>query len=342
MKINIKVELDYKRQKAIYDRMVAQNLNGKVIEAQKQVVDGLYNQLQGNEEYKVRQAALKDMDVKLEIVDYEKLEKKTVSRKLAKLKYNRPIDMDKVDVFINILTNGKYEKMTTIIACEASLLLEKGYKVETWEGKEITQEDAGDYLVILDGQHRTCAWLKWLSVHADDAIPNVHIKAEMDKVEEYLVDINTVGNWTPKDKAVVAALVNKDDEFLQAVASAINMGIAASTASKIFCGKLMTPNAIAKALKGEEYKLPKNADLNIERGWRFINTCRASNIPVNYISKRTLIDDFNSYCAATDDEQAFAGLAKLKDKAKLSEELKKVNGENKFIVLLGGGSLLDK
>ena len=328
-----KQELDLNKQKEAYKKMVAQNLDKAVIEAQKQVVDKLEQSIQ------VNKAELKDLEVKLEIVDYDKLEKKTVSKKLAKLKYNRPIDMDKVDAFTTIITNGKYEKAAAIITCEASLLLEKGYTVETWEGKKIAQENAVDYLVILDGQHRTCAWLKWLSVHADDAIPNVYIKAEMDKVEEYLVDINTVGNWTPKDKAVVAALVNKDDEFLQAVASAINMGIAASTASKIFCGKLMTPNAIAKALKGEEYKLPKNADLNIERGWRFINTCRASGIPVNYISKRTLIDDFNSYCVSVGEEQAFEGLAKLKDKAKLSEELKKVT-EHKFITLLKGGSLL--
>lgn len=331
-KIN-KQELDLNKQKEAYKKMVAQNLDKAVIEAQKQVVDKLEQSIQ------VNKAELKDMEVKLEIVDYDKLEKKTVSKKLAKLKYNRPIDMDKVDAFTKIIAHGKYEKAAAIITCEASLLLGKGYKVETWEGKKIAQENAVDYLVILDGQHRTCAWLKWLSVHADDAIPNVHIKAEMDKVEEYLVDINTVGNWTPKDKAVVAALVNKDDEFLQAVASAINMGIAASTASKIFCGKLMTPNAMTKALKGEEYKLPKDAKVNVAKGWRFINTCEASKIPVNYISKRTLIDDFNSYCAATDDEQAFAGLAKLKDKAKLSDELKKVT-EHKFITLLKGGSLL--
>ena len=339
MKNNIKLEAEYKRQKAIYDRMVAQNLDKAVIEAQKQVVDKLEQSIQVN---KAELKELKDMEVKLEIVDYEKLEKKTVSRKLAKLKYNRPIDMDKVDTFTTIITNGRYEKAAAIITCEASLLLEKGYTVETWEGKEIAQEDAGAYLVILDGQHRVCAWLKWLSVHTDDAIPNVHIKAEMDKVEEYLVDINMVGNWTPKDKAVVAALVNKNDEFLQAVAGAINMGIAASTASKIFCGKLMTPNAMTKALKGEEYKLPKDAKVNVAKGWRFINTCRVSKIPVNYISKRTLIDDFNSYCAATNDEQAFEGLAKLKDKAKLSDELKKVNAENKFITLLKGESLLDE
>ena len=331
-----KQELDLNKQKEAYKKMVAQNLDKAVIEAQKQVVDKLEQSIQ------VNKAELKDMEVKLEIVDYDKLEKKTVSKKLAKLKYNRPIDMDKVDTFTTIITHGKYEKAAAIITCEASLLLEKGYKVETWEGKEIAQEDAGAYLVILDGQHRVCAWLKWLSVHTDDAIPSVHIKAEMDKVEEYLVDINMVGNWTPKDKAVVAALVNKNDEFLQAVAGAINMGIATSTASKIFCKEKISSNTMTKALKGEKYKLPKNADLNIERGWRFINTCRASGIPVYYISKRTLIDDFNSYCAATNDEQAFEGLAKLKDKAKLSDELKKVNAENKFITLLKGGSLLDE
>lgn len=38
--------------------------------------------------------------------------------------------------------------------------------------------------------------------------------------------------------------------------------------------------------------------------------------------------------------KAFKGLVKLKDNAKLSDELKKVT-ENKFITLLKGGSLLD-
>lgn len=81
-----------------------------------------------------------------------------IRRKLARVKHNRPVEQKDVDDFITIIANGEYEEAYPVIMAEASKLIEAGYEIADYYGKVIPAEEAGDYLVVLDGQHRCKAF----------------------------------------------------------------------------------------------------------------------------------------------------------------------------------------
>ena len=67
------------------------------------------------------------------------------------VKHNRPIDTKRVDKYIYIITQNKYEEAYPIIVAEAEKILEKEYTVIHINGKTIDKTTATDYYVILDG-----------------------------------------------------------------------------------------------------------------------------------------------------------------------------------------------
>ena len=87
-----------------------------------------------------------------------------VSKKIAFVENNRTVNTKKVDEFIAIIDNGKYEEAYPIIVVEAVDLIKAGYTVTDVNGKVLTEEEAEGYLVILDGQHRSTAFAKLNSV----------------------------------------------------------------------------------------------------------------------------------------------------------------------------------
>ena len=202
------------------------------------------------------------------------------------------------------------------------------------KGEKLTQEKAKEYFCILDGQHRSKAFAKLNIISGNTyTIPNVHVK-EVENIGAYLVDINGVGtSWSQKDRVTVAALTT-DDELFTNVAELLNEGFNQSTAMLIFTGKKLSNGQISHALKGEEFTLPKDAKINIERGQRFVTLCKAASIKVQFITKRYFIDGFNSYATATNEETAFEALAKLKDLKLTEERLKEIKGNDDFICLL--------
>ena len=163
-------------------------------------------------EMKASEIKVKPDFITFEVVDGDTYQKTEVSKKLAFVENNRPIASKKVGTFISIISDGKYEKAYPVIVIPAASLVEQGYTVKDIEGNVITKEEAEDYFVILDGQHRSIAFARINATGETRVIPNVRIK-EKENVGEYLVDINRVGNWNTKDKITVAALVNKEDEL---------------------------------------------------------------------------------------------------------------------------------
>ena len=114
----------------------------------------------------------------------------------------------------------------------AKVLIENGYQVVDVDDNEVKEEDADDYIVILDGQHRTKAFLE-CSITNHIIVPNTHIR-EVDNVGEYLVDINDVGtSWNQRDRFAVAALTS-DNELVHEIANRIREGYSPSTASLIY------------------------------------------------------------------------------------------------------------
>lgn len=273
--------------------------------------------------------------VTFKIVDDETGAVNNVQKKIAFVKNNRPIDCKKVDKFIHIISTDKYEKAYPIIVIDAKFLIELGYTVYDMKGKELSLEEAENYFVILDGQHRGMAFAKLIAVGENYEIPNVHMR-NVENVGEYLVDINGTGtSWSSKDRLVVAALTTEEHkELFTNIAALINEGFNPSTSAIIYTGKKLSKRLIDTALKGENITLPKDANVNIQRGERFIMLCKAANISVTFITKRYFIDGFNCHAESIGEEEAFKALEAMQNLQLTDEKLKEIKDEKYFIGLL--------
>ena len=316
-------------------RLTKRNANEAVIAAQKNVVDNAKAKLEQAQEFeRISKEKAVNSFFTFSVVDEETGVRTEQQKKIAFVKNNRPVNSKKVDGFIALIAANKYDKAFPIIVMEASKLIEAGYTVTDINGKELTKEEAKDYFVILDGQHRSTAFAKLIATgEYQNLIPNVHVR-DIENVGEYLVDINNVGSsWDKRDKLVVASLTTKDELF-QNVAELLNEGFNPSTAMLIYTGKSLPDKQVNKALKGEKIIFPKGVEINIERGNKFINLCKAANMSVSFITKRYFIKDFNSYAKSTSEEQAFEALNKLKELNYTDTNWKDIKEEDDFIEIL--------
>mgnify|MGYP000603377530 FL=1 len=140
----IKAERDLKN-------IVNRQLGETVLHAQELIVKQLK---QAIEEKNSKALTPKDEPITFQLTKTEE----KVSKKIAFVKHNRSIDSKKVDTFIAIIDNGKYEEAYPIIVIEASKLIKAGYVVTDVNGRVLTEEEAEGYFVILDGQHRSTAF----------------------------------------------------------------------------------------------------------------------------------------------------------------------------------------
>ena len=274
----------------------------------------------------------KDTFLTFSVVDEETQEEKEKQFKIAFVKNNRPINKKTVDGFITIIANNKYVQAYPIIATSAADAIANGYLVRDVKGECVTEENAEDYLVILDGQHRTLAYLKCNLIETQ-VVPNVHIM-KIKELGQFLVDINDVGaSWSHQDRFAVAGLVS-NDELIQKIANKIDEGFSPSTASLIYTGKKITGTQVKKLLRGEKWALPEGAKTDIERGDKFIQLCLEAKISKKFVKKRFFINAFNSYALSVGDEVAFENLRKLKKKNLTDEILKAIKDDQEFIKLL--------
>ena len=325
----------FEKEEKELNRLVKGNRNEAVIAAQQKVVDEAKTQMEQAKEFeRISKEKAVNSSFTFSVMDEETGVKTEQQKKIAFVKNNRPISSKKVDGFIALIAANKYDKAFPIIVMEASKLIEAGYTVTDINGKELTKEEAKDYFVILDGQHRSTAFAKLIATGKyQNMIPNVHVR-DIENVGEYLVDINNVGSsWDKKDRLVVASLTTKDELF-QNVAELLNEGFNPSTAMLIYTGKSLSDKQVNKALKGEEITFPKGTEINIERGNKFINLCKAAKMDVSFITKRYFIKDFNSYAKSTSEEQAFEALNKLKELNYTEANWKEVKEEDDFIEIL--------
>lgn len=324
-----------KQEEKELQRLIKRNADEAVIAAQQNVVDKTKAKLEQAQEFeKESNENIGNDFLTFSIVNEETGARVEQQKKIAFVKNNRPVNSKKVDSFIALIAANKYEKAFPIIVVEAAKLIEAGYTVTDIKGRELTKEEAADYLVILDGQHRCTAFAKLVATGKyTETIPNVYVR-DIENVGEYLVDINNVGSsWDKKDRLVVASLTTKDELF-QNVAELLNEGFNPSTAMLIYTGKSLSDKQVNKALKGEEITFPKGTEINIERGNKFINLCKAAKMDVSFITKRYFIKGFNSHAISTSEEQAFKALDNLKYKNYKEDKWKEVKSENDFIKIL--------
>lgn len=324
-----------KQEEKELQRLIKRNANEAVIAAQQNVVDNAKAKLKQAQEFeKESNENIGNDFLTFSIVNEETGTRTEQQKKIAFVKHNRNVNSKKVDGFIALITKNKYEKAFPIIVVEAAKLIEADYTVTDIKGRELTKEEAADYLVILDGQHRCTAFAKLVATGKYTLIiPNVYVR-DVENVGEYLVDINNVGSsWNKKDRLVVASLTS-NDELFQNIAELLNEGFNPSTAMLIYTGKSLSDKQVNKALKGEEITFPKGAEINIERGNKFITLCKAAKMDVSFITKRYFIKDFNSYAKSTNEEQAFEALNKLKELNYTEDKWKEVKEEDDFIEIL--------
>ena len=197
------------------NRLIKGNRNEAVIAEQRKVVDKAKTQMEQAKEFeRISKEKAVSSTFTFSVVDEETGTRTGQQKKMAFVKNNRPVNPKKVDGFIALIAANKYDKAFPIIVMEASKLIEAGYIVTDIYGRELSQEEAKDYFVILDGQHRSTAFAKLIATgNYQDQIPNVHVR-DIENVGEYLVDINDVGSsWDKKDRLVVASLTAKSDLF---------------------------------------------------------------------------------------------------------------------------------
>ena len=306
-----------------------------MIAAQQNVVDSAKAKLEQAQEFeKESNENIGNDFLTFSVVNEETGARTEQKKKIAFVKHNRPVNSKKVDRFIALIAANKYEKAFPIIVVEATKLIEAGYTVTDIKGRELTKEEAADYLVILDGQHRCTAFAKLVATGKyTETIPNVYMR-DIENVGEYLVDINNVGSsWDKKDRLVVASLTS-NDELFQNVAELLNEGFNPTTAMLIYTGKSLSDKQVNNVLQGEEFIFPKDAKVDIERGNKFINLCKAAKMDVSFITKRYFIKGFNSHAISTSEEQAFKALDNLKYKNYKEDKWKGVKSENDFIKIL--------
>ena len=240
-----------------------------------------------------------------------------------------------MDGFISLIANDKYENAFPIIVAEAKFLMDKGYEIYSIKNESVSAEEADNYFVILDGQHRCCAFARLVAADEKYDIPNVHIR-NAENIGAYLVDINETGtSWNNKDRISVAALTAKEhSDLFSNIAMLMNQGFNPSAASMILAKVKLSTKAIKQALKGEHIKLPQRAEIKIERGHKFVTLCNAAGITTAFVTKRYFIEGFNSYAASNGEEKAFEALQELRNLNLAEKELKAISAGDDFSALL--------
>lgn len=328
------VQAEVKKEESVLNQLVKRGANAEVIEAQKRSVakvKGELEEIKNTPTEKAIQSAATAGFVTFNVVKDGETTKE--SKKIAFVKHNRPVDTKRVDKYIYIIAQNKYEEAYPIIVAEAEKVLEYSYTVVDVKGQEINREEAKEYYVILDGQHRGTAFAKLAAAGEKIEIPNVYIRNK-ENIGEYLVDINDAAkSWDNKDKFAVAGLTAKD-EALITISEKIEEGFNPSTTALIYLGKKLSSKLLNLVLKSEEVKYPKGTSFNKERGDKFIILCKAAGMEVNLITKRYYIDGFNSYAASTNEDTAFEALKEIGKLKDFQKRIKAVKDGNDFIQLL--------
>lgn len=112
-----------KQEEKELERLTNRKASATVIAAQQQVVDKAKAELKQVEEFeRVSDEKVGDEFLTFSVVDEETGSRVNQQKKIAFVKNNRPIDSKKVDGFIALIANNKYEKVFPIIVVEAKKL----------------------------------------------------------------------------------------------------------------------------------------------------------------------------------------------------------------------------
>ena len=127
-----------KKQEVTLNQLVKSNAEKTVIEAQRKAVKDAKDELETIENTPVVKAIR--TEATHDFMTFNVVTEtgtKQESKKMAFVKHNRPIDVKRVDKFISLIHNGKYEDAYPVIVAEAQEITHKGYTVVDVNGNEI-------------------------------------------------------------------------------------------------------------------------------------------------------------------------------------------------------------
>lgn len=224
---------------------------------------------------------------------------------LAYAKGNRAISKKNLKMkMISIKVNGQLMPIMVVEGVEA---IEAGLElIDCITGEDVKPEDAGNYLVIVEGQHRNAAIqelkkedeLNGTSFAPEDVMVMYAQNPKGVSIMKQISECNIVSTiWDGKDYVTGAYQCNPNSELLafakdlsDTKASTSGAGYPLTTISKIVT---FTPNltkeVLAKSMDDGIESLPSG---NVERGKLFIETAREVGFDDKFLKSRYLIEWF--------------------------------------------------
>ena len=236
------------------------------------------------------------------------------SRKFGLLKQNRETKDSIVKGFIQIIITNNYDDAQPIVTMEASELF-ADYELMDLEEKPIKEEEAKEYLIVLNGQNRIMAFSKLNAIRTPEEqfiIPNVRIRKDTTNVRKYLAYTNMVGHtWSATDKVRVASMAS-DCKTMKKVNELVEDGFNASTAATICIGRRIYPNEMKRLLTEGDMSFLTDEATKLAKAERFVTTAmKITGMSEKILTKRYYINGFNCFASAYTEEKAFDALGRL-------------------------------
>lgn len=245
---------------------------------------------------------------------------------------NREVNIVNAKKILADMKAQGYRQAELVQVMPAEKAIEKGdITLADIEGNVIKAEDAENYFLVLDGQHRIYAAALFNEEANKNGQEEIQVPAiavelgEDETIAEYISAVNiTKMPWKTDDYVRGAANVKQNDlltKYNELIKTENNPhGYPLSTLNLIYCNnsKAINRTGLSLLCRGKDKKGNRKSEkdiipaYDIERGNRFINLCKDKGFTDKDIAKRYLAERFSYYFNQTGDkEQAFKVFNKI-------------------------------
>jgi hypothetical protein len=207
-------------------------------------------------------------------------------KKIAFIKGNRSINKSNVNAKAKSFSKCGCN-FVPLMYVSGTKAISEGLELVTTDNQPIGKDEADDYIVIIDGQHR----FKAFQQAQLDPSKLYLFEAYADKPTLTLLSVANVEakTWSPAEYLVGASISNKDNELLQACNKLQEEGFKLPTISKIYTWNgCLTKSKLSGLMQGKELNI-SNDLVDLERGNKFVEAAKEK-FDVKFIAKRYLID----------------------------------------------------
>lgn len=226
--------------------------------------------------------------------------------KIAKLAGNRSISKTIVrDKKKSLKKDGMLIPAIMVNAIDA---IEQGLKISTFDDEEIPEEELGNYVVLIDANHRYVAHIELKKTDKDytGEFYAMYPLNGSENIARKLAVINMATNkWKGSDYGKGVEMINHDKDLplIKEINALTDKGYSLDAASKYLLFKSVSAAKLAKAMDGEIDLILTNTS-GIERGKRILNAALVS-MSEDTLKTRTIIDwVIAKYDRASDVEKA--------------------------------------